>query len=594
MSNLDAVLKAARPEQLQMAQAQLRASQQQATPVRKSNSLLSLIPSALAAGASFIPGIGTAAAAGIGGIGEGARQLLSGEGLNAGKIATEAGLSAIPGGLGKAGKLLKFAKGGAETAEAASKGGSLLSKIRSGGADLQGAARGIKPGATATGQEQLGVGMAEELNGFLNQVGVRSGSAKAQLGQLEQMHKGWRSSLNEALDAKNTRLTATSITGVKNRILSNLTDIAHLPNGGVDEKLVSTYMDKLGKVKDTKGLQNLKNDIDKGINYRRSAQSPDPLHEEISGAFRTGIRDSISEMVPETAGLNQVLAQSHDAQTFLKNAAKNPKGFNLFGQNVGGTTLQSAKSKVGGVVAGSADLAAPTVPGGASLLQFGKELAKQGAVRGGATAAGIDLGAPNVPADPNAAEDPVAPDLSSIVPTSSPGESNVFSPQMLQQLAVNDIATTGGKNLDKIATLDKLFGAGAASKAKKLSAEANKQVANAQSGLSAIGDLATMLSKDSNLPLKDLAPGSVGKGVTGAGEYDAAKQEVIDVLARLRTGAAISKQEETRFKAMLPQVGDSQDTVAAKLNRYQTLFQQILSNQQQGSPDLELAGAITQ
>lgn len=170
-------------------------------------------------------------------------------------------------------------------------------------------------------------------------------------------------------------------------------------------------------------------------------------------------------------------------------------------------------------------------------------------------------------------------------PTASQG--SVFTPEMLQALAINDIQNTGGKNLDKIATLDKLFGSGSVKAQKPLSAEASKQVANAQSGLDAIDQLSSMLKKDSSLPVKDLAPGALGRRLTGAGEYEAAKQEIIDVLARLRTGAAISKQEEARFKAQLPQAGDSPDTVAAKLRRYETLFNRILASQQQGSPDLE-------
>lgn len=90
------------------------ASQQQpktATPTKKKkNLLISQLPSALAAAASFVPGVGTVAAAGLGGIGELGRQVLSGEDINGGNIAREAALSAIPGGLGLVAKGAKAAK----------------------------------------------------------------------------------------------------------------------------------------------------------------------------------------------------------------------------------------------------------------------------------------------------------------------------------------------------------------------------------------------------------------------------------------------------------------------------------------------------
>lgn len=89
-----------------------QSSQARPQPAEKKqdNGLLSALPSALAAAASFIPGVGTIAGGLIGGAGEAGRQLISGEKFDAGKVAGEAALSAIPFGIGKAGKAIGAAK----------------------------------------------------------------------------------------------------------------------------------------------------------------------------------------------------------------------------------------------------------------------------------------------------------------------------------------------------------------------------------------------------------------------------------------------------------------------------------------------------
>jgi hypothetical protein len=602
-----------------------------AGPKKQVSPWLTLLPSAAAAGASFIPGVGTVAAAGLGGIGEALRQKAAGEDFNLGSIAKEAALSAIPGGLGllaKGAKLaktvnigrqgLKAAEAGAEAssvASSASKGGSLLDKITQAGQNVQGKARGITPGATATGQDQLGVEGANQLNDFLSSVGVKSGSAQGQLSKLEQLHKGWVNQLGEVLNTRNVPLTPSSVTAVKDKIMAQLGNIAKLPTtegapalvdsagkaivsagAGPDHALVKTFMDKLAQVKDVKDLNKLRQQIDEGINFARKSATPDPLAEQVSTAFRRGISDAMGDLAPETKGINELLSKSYDAQDFLKNAAKNPAGFNLFGMKVGGPALQAGTAAAGAATTGAADVAGKVA--GSGLFQFGKTaikgLAQQGGVRAGAAAMGA-YGSPDgaqapVPTQPvqDPSMDPGAADMAAGAATDGPN--GVFTPEMLQQLALNDIASTGGKNLDKIATLDKLFGSGSAKSTKPLSAEANKQSANAQNGLRALSNLQQMLKSDPSLPLKDLAPGSVGRGITGAGQYEAARQEIVDVLARLRTGAAISKTEEARFKSQLPQVGDSADTIQYKLGLYQDLFSNILQRGQQGSPDLETLG----
>lgn len=112
-----------------------------AKPLTGGAKLISVLPSVLAAGASFIPGIGTVVAGGLGAIGEAARQDLSGENTDFGKIGAQAALSAVPGGLG-----------------VAAKGAKALSAVNVTRAGLQAADTGVQVAKTGS---QLGTALGD-------------------------------------------------------------------------------------------------------------------------------------------------------------------------------------------------------------------------------------------------------------------------------------------------------------------------------------------------------------------------------------------------------------------------------------------------
>lgn len=69
--------------------------------------------------------------------------------------------------------------------------------------------------------------------------------------------------------------------------------------------------------------------------------------------------------------------------------------------------------------------------------------------------------------------------------------------------------------------------------------------------------------------LKEVVPGMLGKGKP----IEAARQVAIDGLARLQTGAAISKEEEERFKQILGDESATLSQIATNLNALETLIQ---------------------
>lgn len=115
---------------------------------------------------------------------------------------------------------------------------------------------------------------------------------------------------------------------------------------------------------------------------------------------------------------------------------------------------------------------------------------------------------------------------------------------------------------------------------KPLTAEQQKIKTNAESGLRSLDSLEKMLQKDSLAPLKAKIP-----ILEARTPYATAAREIADVLTRLRTGAALNKEEQKFYESQTPQPLDSQETIQYKLNLFRNLFQQLAYGQQPAGLD---------
>jgi murein DD-endopeptidase MepM/ murein hydrolase activator NlpD len=120
-----------------------------------------------------------------------------------------------------------------------------------------------------------------------------------------------------------------------------------------------------------------------------------------------------------------------------------------------------------------------------------------------------------------------------------------------------------------------------------MSAEAKKLEGNVDSGLKAVG---TMISElfgvDGSTPidqLQNVRSNIIFRRNLGmANQYDTAVDEVKDVLVRLRTGAAISENEEKFYEGKIPQLLDNEATIKYKLSLFQDLFNNIVPGRLKG------------
>jgi hypothetical protein len=98
-------------------------------------------------------------------------------------------------------------------------------------------------------------------------------------------------------------------------------------------------------------------------------------------------------------------------------------------------------------------------------------------------------------------------------------------------------------------------------------------VNNAESGLRAIEKVRTELGKNPLvIPLSKL--GIIGR-YGGASSYMSAVKEVQDVFTRLRTGAALNRDEIAFYESQLPNIGDRPEDIDYKLSIFQNLYANI-------------------
>lgn len=186
---------------------------------------------------------------------------------------------------------------------------------------------------------------------------------------------------------------------------------------------------------------------------------------------------------------------------------------------------------------------------------------------------------------PATPEQSLAPDMSAALPTEVPQEA--YS----QENMLADIKRDP-KNADTYLGLYKSLAD--SNTTKPLSAEAAKIQSNANIGLQAISDFQNAIAQDPSVLSKRVIPGRglLGGAVAGAlgtSSADAAASQIVDVIARLRTGAAITNDEAKRFEAMIPQASDPENVRQQKLNYLASQFQMVAQNTGSAGTDTQAA-----
>lgn len=94
---------------------------------------------------------------------------------------------------------------------------------------------------------------------------------------------------------------------------------------------------------------------------------------------------------------------------------------------------------------------------------------------------------------------------------------------------------------------------------KPISAESSKLLGNVDSGIKQIDALSSALEKDPGLLKKWVAPGNAERQMV-----DTMLTDLSDIIGRLRSGGAITKDEEDRFRQQIPKKGLFEDVKTSK------------------------------
>lgn len=145
--------------------------------------------------------------------------------------------------------------------------------------------------------------------------------------------------------------------------------------------------------------------------------------------------------------------------------------------------------------------------------------------------------------------------------------------EQFQQLVLQDLQKTGGKNISKIAAASKFFepeGQG------KLPSAAQNRLDLGTTLQQSLDEVKGLLDKDPSILTKQLVPGQFFTR-----DYDSATYLATDMYLRITTGAAAPEQEVRRAQYKLfPTFGDSSEVTKQKLRRLEDFSKRVVTGSQ--------------
>ena len=419
-----------------------------------------------------------------------------------------------------------------------------------------------------------------------------------------------------------------NIPGVGTTIATKLDSL--IGTGGADNLVARDIKARLATAKTPEDLWNLKRELDSDlINYGRNPAGATPGAEKVARAATQEISSVLSKTSPELKQLNREYSQTQDIIDLASRSSEKPQGFNVpFAQrSIGGATGQSIKAGIGNTlqtgqaaigklpsfrskVVGGAGGVTPTggvppmPPVGPSLGQPAGQYVRPSALyqAGGQFAFGSQNNQPTLDQalmqqsdsgqlGAQYAQDPTNPAFLGVDPAQFgyPEDQTTQASPYPRENLLYDIQRDPD-NADKYIAyyqqVQEVFGPSEAPKS--LSSVATKDVSNAQVGLQALDQIESILSQDPGVQQRGGVSGTfnpfgIASGALGTGEYENARAQARDVIARIRTGAALTNDEAKAFDKFLPQPGDDVNTVRSKLSYLRNQFQAIAEQQGGGS-----------
>lgn len=494
-------------------------------------------------------------------------------------------------------------RGVAQTTKAATRGFTERNSQK-----LLGNALGLKTGAKVGG-ETLTPQKARALQKFITrEAGVpRTASADIAAERLVNFQKLTGQNIDDIIKTADRTLSPQEVSGLTTRLTSKMGGIV-----GVDPASpnVARLLQQAQEPKTVSELVKFRRGLDDAINYSRSAASPDPVLERAAKAIRSEVDGYTSKLIPGLKTANSQYSQATKALDFVLPNAKTPRGLPvpfMQGMRVGGTIGQRGQSAIGNLSGAIPKLGRNTTEG---QLGFGANATMQASTPrglGGVTNRGIGsrmalkggyqglTGGGEAQGQPTSLEDALmqqggmtdnqitngmvgAGQLPQSQAELYPQSQSPYSRENLLADIQRDPANAQDY-IQYFAMIDEVFNP-PVEEVKPLTGESQKRALTAESGLRSLDTLDQTATSDPGAFARQALPNPFGitARATGTTDIRAATDNVVDVLARLRSGAAITDSEAARFSRLLPQPGDSQESALRKLQNVRAELQSFATN----------------
>lgn len=618
-------------------QAELAASRPQPTMPKKSGNFLSSLiqeggaiggaTAGAAAGSAILPGLGTLIGAGLGGfagsLGGGlAESKVRDNKYDLGSNLKEASLDAVL----SAGPL-KLVKGASSATKAARAGVGLKEALKTGGKEgaeftLRGAVgkKTLKAGDNLIAK-QFRLTPTQQFN-FMNKHGIKATEAIKQSGinNAEDLGKILPSLYDEfGRIAKSVPEFKTSeVTAALKSTYTPLLDSVLPANRQLGQQLKTISDDIAKRYKKTIPsaiVNNIRQEADSAVRYTLKGTADEGANRQTASTLRKLMQDMADKNgLKSTQGLSfkdvgrkisqlEDLAEITGRQKFLGTgslplslptllggvaggAAFGPAGIGTaaavgaINSNAGRKVINKGTQKLGEALTSSATKAATTR---GVATNAARNISLESAL-------GAGQSSNNTASIPNTMPNNIAPNsavnMTDTIPQPQPQSQGLTKDQYLQAVMI-DLATTGGENLGQIKAVFEMLAPQETAATKPLSGELQKRVGSAESGLRSLSTLEEALINDPGAFQRQALPNPLGitARLTGTSEVRAATDNVIDVIARLRSGAAITDAEAARFARLLPQAGDDLESAQYKLSMVRAELENVLNQAGQGGGD---------
>lgn len=578
--------------------------------------LLNFLPTATSAigatlGTALAPGVGTAVGgAGGGALGEYLRQRITGEaedGIDKGNIIQEGAFGAIPGIL-KGAKMLKTGAKAVDTAGDVAKAGKavqstesallarkgMLGKVADKADDLRASVSNTSTGTIIERGRRVTPQIEKNVNTYLDKTIGATGSPKEKLIKVIADKDEVGQTIGNLAKSDKTPLMVEDLQRITSKVKPGL--IKNAP----ETDLIRATREAIGATPTKGELHVIKGQLDDELKnfYRKvDAGTATKAEEKILKAYRDGIKDVLGD-IPGYKEANSQYSTILDAEKLLLKAPK-PKNITVFGVDtgIGGQSIQKGKDKLGKLAQRVAGEPTPPPSPTSGYRPFIGATAKNLPSQVGSRVAGTAFGIPFVGGDKQEQAPAQGLNFQEDIVTDVPqtGAGGAFQDSSKVEQAYFQ-ALSGGdtKTADAILKGYEIFG-GSGKSAKPESAESKKTTSNAKVGLEAIASLRNTIATDPDalkktaIPGRGLFSGAVGSAL-GTGSIDADRQQIVDIIARMRTGAAISQNEEQMFQKYIPQAFDSPEVQDQKLGYLERQFARVA--QRSGGAGTDIEGAV--